>query len=312
MPLHPHVEGLLNQMVAAGGKPFHAMSPQECRQVFGGLLASLPPSQAKLANVADREVPGPAGPIATRVYTPEGKGPFPVLVFFHGGGWVIGDLASHDSVCRELSGGVGAVVVSVAYRLAPEHKFPAAPDDCLAVTRWVVQNAGQINADAKRVAVGGDSAGGNLAAVVTQQLRDQDKIRLAAQLLIYPVARLDGVASKSLVENAEGYLLQRADMDWFRNHYLRSDADGTDVRVSPILAKDLSGLPPALVQTCEFDPLRDEGEDYGKALKAAGVPTVISRYDGSIHAAFSFFTVMEPGRRMVDEAIRWLKETLRG
>ncbi|MGH8517300.1 MAG: alpha/beta hydrolase, partial [Panacagrimonas sp.] len=184
MPLHPHVEGLLTQMAAAGGKPFHAMSVDECRQVFGGLLASLPPSQAKLANVADRNVTGPAGPIGTRVYTPEGKGPFPVLVFFHGGGWVIGDLESHDSVCRELSAGVGAVVVAVAYRLGPENKFPGAPEDCTAVTRWVVQNAAQINGDAKRVAVGGDSAGGNLAAVVSQRLRDEDKIKLAAQLLI--------------------------------------------------------------------------------------------------------------------------------
>jgi acetyl esterase len=311
MPLHPHVEGLLNQMAAAGGKPFHAMTPQECRQVFGGLIASLPPSQARLAGTADRTVPGPAGPIRTRVYTPEGKGPFPVLVFFHGGGWVIGDLESHDSVCRELSGGAGVVVVSVDYRLGPEHRFPAAADDCTAVTRWVLQNAAQINGDAQRVAVGGDSAGGNLAAVVSQELRDQDRIRLAAQLLIYPVARLDGVASRSMVDNATGYLLQRADMDWFRDHYLGPNVDGKDVRVSPILAKSLAGLPPALVQTCEFDPLRDEGEDYGKALTAAGVPTVMSRYDGSIHAAFSFFTIMEPGRRMVDEAIRWLKETLR-
>ena len=311
MPLHPHVEGLLNQMVAAGGKPFHAMTPTECRQVFGGLLASLPPGPAKIAGTADRKIPGPAGPIGTRVYTPEGKGPFPVLVFFHGGGFVIGDLESHDSVCRELSGGAGVVVVAVDYRLGPENRYPGAPDDCTAVTRWVVQNAAQINGDAKRVAVGGDSAGGNLAAVVSQRLRDEDKIKLAAQLLIYPVARLDGVATKSMVENAEGYLLQRADMDWFRANYLPAGVDGKDPKISPILAKDLSGLPPALVQTCEFDPLRDEGEDYGNALKAAGVPTVISRYDGSIHAAFSFFTVMEPGRRMVDEAIRWLKETLR-
>lgn len=311
MPLHPQVEGLLNQMVAAGGKPTNAMTPEECRAVFDGIFASLPPSQAMLAGVADRNVPGPAGQIKTRVYTPEGKGPFPVLVFFHGGGFVLGDLESHDSVCRELSGGANVVVVATDYRLSPEHRFPAAADDCIAVTRWVVENAAKINGDAKRVAAGGDSAGGNLAAVVSQQLRDRDGTKLAAQLLIYPVTRFDGVATTSMVDNATGYLLQRDDIDWFRSHYLGPNIDGKDVRISPILAKDLTGLPPTLVQTCEFDPLRDEGEDYGKALEAAGVPTVISRYDGSIHAAFSFFTIMEPGRRMVDEAIGWLRETLR-
>ena len=311
MPLHPQVEALLNQMAAAGGKPTNAMTPEECRAVFDGLFASLPPSQARIAGAADRNVPGPAGPIKVRVYTPEGEGPFPVLVFFHGGGFVLGDLETHDSVCRELSGGAGVIVVATDYRLSPEHRFPAAADDCIAVTRWVVKNAVQFNGDAKRVAVGGDSAGGNLAAVVSQQLRDQDGTKLAAQLLIYPVTRFDGVETKSIVDNATGYLLQRDDMDWFRGHYLGPNVDGKDVRISPILATNLTGLPPALVQTCEFDPLRDEGEDYGKALKAAGVPTVISRHDGSIHAAFSFFTVLEPGRRMVDEAIRWLKETLR-
>lgn len=311
MPLHPQIEDLLNQIAAAGGKPTNAMTPEECRAVFDGLFVSLPPSQAKLAGVADRSLLGLAGQIRIRVYTPDGQGPFPVLVFFHGGGFVLGDLESHDSMCRELSGGANVVVVATDYRRSPEHRFPAAADDCIAVTRWVVKNASQINGDAERVAVGGDSAGGNLAAVVSQQLRDEDRINLAAQLLIYPATRLDGVATKSMVDNATGYLLLRDDMDWFRSHYLGPNVDGTDVRISPILAKDFSGLPPALVQTCEFDPLRDEGEDYGNALNAAGVPTVISRYDGSIHAAASFFTIMEPGRRMMDEAIRWLKEALR-
>lgn len=311
MPLHPEVRAMLDQMAAAGGKPTNAMTPEECRAVFDGLFASLPPSRARLADVADREVAGPAGQLKVRVYTPEGRGPFPALVFFHGGGFVLGDLESHDSVCRELSGGAGVVVVATDYRLSPEHRFPAAVDDCVAATRWVAKNAGQINVDARRIAVGGDSAGGNLAAVVSQQLRRDGDVALAAQLLIYPVTRFDGAESKSLVENASGYLLQRDDMDWFRTHYLGPNADGKDVRISPILADDLRGLPPALVQTCEFDPLRDEGEDYGNALKAAGVPTVVSRHEGSIHAAFSFFMTLQPGRRMVDEAVRWLKETLR-
>lgn len=310
MPLHPQIEGLLQQMAAAGGKGFHQMEVDECRQTFGGLLNSLPPSQQKIASAQDRGIPSPNGPVKVRVYTPEGSGPFPVMAFFHGGGWVIGDLETHDSLCRELCGAVGMVVVSVDYRLAPEHKFPAAPDDCVAVTRWIAANAAALNADTSRIAVGGDSAGGNLAAVVAQRLRDEDALKLAAQLLIYPVVHLDGVATPSMIDNAEGYLLTRKDMEWFGGHYLASPADGQNVSASPILAKSLAGLPPALVLTCEFDPLRDEGEKYGKALQAAGVPTTISRHDGTIHATFSFFTALEPGRRMADEAIRWLKEQL--
>nr|AJZ73157.1 esterase GX2 [uncultured bacterium] len=311
MPLHPQVEGLLKNVAAAGGKAFHEMAVPECRATFAGLLASLPPSTAKLASVANRKIPGPAGEIGVRIYTPEGAGPFPVLSYFHGGGWVIGDLETHDGVCRELCAGAGMVVVAVDYRLSPEHKFPAAPDDCVAAVKWVAANAASIQGDASRLAVGGDSAGGNLSAVVSQRLRDENGPKLAAQLLIYPVARLDGVVTKSMIDNAEGYLLQKKDMEWFVGHYLTSAADGKNVSASPILAKSLANLPPALVQTCEFDPLRDEGEDYGRALQASGVKTTVSRYDGTIHAAFNFFGVLEPGRRMVDEACRWLKEQLR-
>lgn len=311
MPLHPQVDGLLKNMAAAGGKAFHEMPVAECRATFAGLLASLPPSTAKIAGVADRKIPGPGGEIGLRIYTPEGAGPFPVLSYFHGGGWVIGSLDTHDGICRELCGGAGVVVVAVDYRLSPEHKFPAAPDDCVAAVKWVAANAASIKGDAARLAVGGDSAGGNMAAVVTQRLRDEDGPKLAAQLLVYPVARVDGVATKSMLANAEGYLLQKKDMDWFLGNYLASPADGRTAGASPILAKSLAGLPPALVQTCEFDPLCDEGEDYGRALQAAGVKTTISRYDGSIHGAFNFFGILEPGRKMVDEASRWLKEQLR-
>lgn len=311
MPLHPQVDALLKNMAAAGGKAFHEMSVPECRAVFAGLLASLPPSTAKIASVVNKKIPGAAGEIGIRIYTPEGAGPFPVLSYFHGGGWVIGDLETHDGVCRELAAGAGVIVVAVDYRLAPEHRFPAAPDDCVAAVKWVAANAASFKGDATRLAVGGDSAGGNLSAVVAQTLRDSKGPALAAQLLIYPVTRVDGVASKSMVENAEGYLLQRKDMDWFCGHYLKSPSDGHQPKASPILAKNLAGLPPALVLTCEFDPLRDEGEDYGRALQAAGVKTTVSRYDGTIHAAFNFFNVIEPGRKMVDEACRWLREQLR-
>lgn len=311
MPLHPQVDALLKNMAAAGGKAFHEMGVEECRQVFAGLLASLPPSGARIAGVSDRKIPGPAGEIAVRIYTPEGAGPFPVLSYFHGGGWVIGDLGTHDGVCRELCAGAGVVVLAVDYRLAPEHRFPAAPDDCIAAVKWVAANAASIKGDATRLAVAGDSAGGNLATVVAQRLRDTNGPKLSAQLLIYPVARLDGVATKSMVENAEGYLLQRKDMDWFLGHYLKSPADGQNTAASPILAKSLAGLPPALVITAEFDPLRDEGEDYARALQKAGVKTTLSRYDGAIHAFYSFFPILDQGRQAIDESTRWLKEQLR-
>ena len=310
MPMHPQVAGLLQQMAASGGKGFHQMEVAECRQTFGGLLASLPPSAAKIAGVANRRIPGPAGELGVRVFTPEGAGPFPVLSYFHGGGFVIGDVNTHDAVCRELCAGANVVVVAVDYRPGPEHKFPAAPDDCEATVRWVAANAASIKGDASRLAVGGDSAGGNLATVVAQRLRDSNGPRLAAQLLVYPVARLDGVDTQSMVENANGYLLEKADMQWFRGHYLAKDADGTNPYASPILAKSLAGLPPALVQVCEFDPLRDEGRDYADALKKAGVPVVFSLHEGTIHGTFNFFSILEPGRRMIDEAARWLKETL--
>lgn len=311
MPLHPQVQGLLTQMGSSGLKKIQDMTPEESRLTFGAVFAGLPPSQQKIASAADRSIPSAAGPVKARVYTPEGKGPFPVMAYFHGGGWVFGNVDTHEGVCRELCGAVGMVVVSVDYRLSPECKYPGAVEDCLAVTKWIAANAGAINADASRLAVGGDSAGGNLAAVVAQRLRDEKGPKLAAQLLIYPVARVDGEVTKSMVENAEGYFLETASMKYFIDHYLKSPADAKQPGASPLLAKDLSGLPPALVITCEFDPLRDEGEDYGKKLKAAGVPTTISRYDGVIHGAWNFFGVLDIGRNMHTEATRWLKEQLR-
>ncbi len=212
MPLHPQVEGLLTQMGSSGLKKIQDMTPEESRQTFGAVFATLPPSQQKVAGTEDRSVPTKAGAVKVRVYTPEGKGPFPVMAYFHGGGWVFGDLDTHEGVCRELCGAVGMVVVSVDYRLSPESKYPDASDDCLAVTKWVAENARALNADASRLAVGGDSAGGNLAAVTAQRLRDEKGPKLAAQLLIYPVARVDGEKTQSMVDNAQGYFLETASM----------------------------------------------------------------------------------------------------
>ncbi|HKY89915.1 MAG TPA: alpha/beta hydrolase [Nevskiaceae bacterium] len=310
MPLNAQTAGFLQQLADMGAKPFHTMTPTDCRVAFDTLLTAMPPSKAKVAKVEDRTIPGPSGKIAVRVYTPEGQGPFPVLVYFHGGGFVIGSLNAYDILCRELTGGSGAVVVSVDYRLSPEHKFPAAPDDCWAATRWIASNAAELGGDASRIAVGGDSAGANLATVTAIRARDEGGPKLCAQLLIYPVAS-SGPPSKSMLENAQGYLLEKADMEWFVGHYVKSPMDLQDPRLAPSLTKDLSRLPPALVQTCEFDPLRDEGDDYAAALKKAGTPVVHSRYEGAIHGTLCFVTALDLGRTMLDEETRWLREQFR-
>lgn len=310
MPLHPQVSGFLQQLADMGAKPFSSMTPVESRAAFSALSASLPRSTAKIASAADRKISGPAGEIPLRVYTPEGSGPFPALVYFHGGGFVFGALDDYDHICREICGKVSCVVVSVDYRLAPEHKFPAAPEDCFAATKWVAANAASIGVDANRIAVGGDSAGGNLAAVIAQLARDARGPKLVAQLLVYPVTQA-GEPTKSMIDNADGYLLTKADMEYFFNHYVRSAADGKDARCAPMLTQDLSGLPPAWVVTCEFDPLRDEGEAYAAAMAKAGVPVAAKRIDGTIHATWNFFTVLDLGRGMMDEATRWLREQFR-
>jgi acetyl esterase len=311
MPLHPQVRDLLSQIAASGAKPYHQLSVEEARRAFAA-RALLPPSTAAVAKIEDRAIPGPdRNDVGVRLYTPPGTGPFPLLVYFHGGGWVVGTLDTHDSVCRELCGGASLVVMSVDYRLAPEHRFPAAVHDGLAATRWAAANAASLDADPGRVAVGGDSAGGNLAAAIALHCRDAGGPRLAAQLLVYPAVRMDGAVTPSMIDNGVGYGLQRADMEWFCAHYLPSPEAGRDPLASPLLAASLANLPPALVQTCEFDPLRDEGEDYARALRAAGVDVTLTRYEGSIHAAWGLFTVLEPGRRMIDEAVGWLRRRLR-
>jgi acetyl esterase len=280
----------------------------ETRQAFAGIAAFGGPPEP-LAKVELRRIPGPSGEIPLRIYTPEGTGPFPGIVYFHGGGWVIGTLDTHDGVCRQLAKRSGAVVVSVDYRLAPEHKFPAAPEDCYAATLWVAENAAKIGADARRLAVGGDSAGGNLAAVVSLMARDRAQPKIAFQLLIYPVTDYS-YDTASYRENADGYLLTKDSMVWFWNHYLRSAGDGAQPYASPLRARDLKGLPPAMVVTTEFDPLRDEGEAYAERLRQAGVPVKLKRYDGLIHGFFMMTGFFPHALQAVDEAaaeIRALK-----
>jgi acetyl esterase len=245
-----------------------------------------------------------------RVYTPEGTGPHPGLVYFHGGGWVIGGLDSYDTLCTELAARVGAVVVSVDYRLAPEARFPAATDDSLAALRWVADNAGELGIDADRLAVAGDSAGGNLSAVTSLRVRDEGGPTLRGQVLLYPVTKLAGDPMPSIIENADGPLLTLADMEYFIGHYALSEDDARNPYCSPLFAESLTDLPPALVQTCEFDPLRDEGEAYGRALQAAGNDVVIHRYDGAFHGMLCFATALDQSKEMLGEIVDWLKVRL--
>jgi acetyl esterase/lipase len=305
MPLDPQAQALLEQMAASNMPERDTLTPEEVRANMRAMVGVLGEGEP-VARVEDRVIPGPAGPIPARIYTPTGTGPFPVLVYFHGGGWVIGDIETHDGTCRSLCNGAGCIVVSADYRLAPEHRFPAAPEDCYAATVWVARQATTFDGDASRLAVGGDSAGGNLAAVVSLMARDRGGPSLAFQVLIYP-ATDQRMQAPSIEENGEGYYLTTRDMVWFRGHYLANERDMADPLASPLLAPDLRGLPPALVITAEFDPLRDEGEAYGRKLAEAGVPATISRYDGMIHGFVRMAPVLDQGKVAIGESCRALQ-----
>jgi acetyl esterase len=288
-------------MAASGMPPLHMVPVAEARQMLLAFNRALGGEPEPVGQILDREIPGPQGSIPVRLYTPAGGGPLPALVFFHGGGWVLGNIEAYDTVCRALTNAAGCAVLSVDYRLAPEHKFPAAVEDCYAATRWVVANAATLNLDPARIAVGGDSAGGNLAAVIAQVARDRGGPSLVFQLLVYPVT--DYLPDlPSYAENAEGYLLTKDAMGWVWNHYLLHEAEGKNPLASPLRAADLSGLPPALIITAERDPLRDEGERYATRLQEAGVPVAVTRYDGMIHGFFSMAGMIDQGKQALAQA----------
>jgi acetyl esterase len=280
------------------------LTAAEARRQFREARAPLQPEPPEVASVEDRAIPGPGGQLPIRSYRPLGSGArdlLPGLVYFHGGGWTIGDLDTHDGVCRALANAARCAVVSVDYRLGPEHKFPAAVDDSVAATRWVAAEAGRLGIDAARLAVGGDSAGGNLATVVALTARDAGGPALAFQLLIYPGTDIDG-QFPSIAELGHGHLLTREVMKYFRECYLRGPEDCGDWRCSPLRAKDLSGLPPALVVTAEFDPLRDEGRAYAERLREAGVRVAYSCYPGMIHGFVTMGRVMPAAWQAIREA----------
>jgi acetyl esterase len=301
--IDPQIVAIIQEAEACGAPPIESLSPQEMRQFAIDRSIKWGGEPEPVASIENRKIPGPGGLIPIRIYTPDGapdvKGPRPGLVYFHGGGWVVCDLDTHDVICRALARRSGAVVVSVDYRLAPEHRFPAAVVDCYAATKWVAEHAAELGIDPDRLAVGGDSAGGNLAAVVSLQSRDQGHPTIALQVLVYPVTDLSRFDTGSYQEFAEGYLLTLADMNWFRGHYLERPEDSQRPDASPLLARDLHGLPPALIITAELDPLRDEGEGYGRRLEDAGVPVRCTRYEGMTHPFFS----LSGGVRQAHEAI---------
>jgi len=305
MPLDAQAQAILDQFAGMNVPPLHQMSVAQARELMLNMVA-LGGAPEAVARVEDRRVPGPAGDIPVRVYTPAGNAPFPVLVYFHGGGWVIGSIEVYDGACRSLASRAGCIVVSVEYRLAPEHPFPAAPEDCYAATRWVAEHAATFGGDATRLAVGGDSAGGNLAAVVALMARDRGGPTLVHQLLIYPVTDAD-FETRSYRQNAEGYFLTRADMIWFWNHYAPREEQRRNPYAAPLRAPSLRGLPPAHVVTAEFDPLRDDGDAYAARLREEGVPVQLSRYDGMIHGFVQMGSVVERGRAALDEAALGLR-----
>ena len=306
MPLHPEYELLLKQMAEVGGPALSEMPVEQGREMYRMMQPENP--TLEVGSVQAQQIPGAAGDIPIRIYTPDGEGPSPIVLMFHGGGWVIGDLVTADAQSREVCRGADAIVISVDYRLAPEHKFPAAADDCFAALKRAYANAQHFGGDSTRLAVAGDSAGGNLAAVVAQMAKEAGP-DLRFQLLVYPATDGSRFDTESYIANADGYMLTLDSMRWFWDHY--ADAEQRlDPRASPLLAKDLSGLPPAMIMTAEYDPLRDEGEAYGARLANAGVIVETIRYDGFIHGFFAQTQTVSATRPAMQKACDALKSAL--
>jgi acetyl esterase len=302
--LHPDAARVCEMIIAANRPAMETLTPPQAREAYLASRHLLQPDGEEVDEVVALAATGPAGAIPLRLYRGKGAGKDrqqPALIYFHGGGWVIGDLESHDQACRALANATRCIVVAVDYRLAPEHKFPAAVEDAVAATAWIFSNAQGLGIDAGRLAVGGDSAGGNLAAVVSLHARDNGGPPLAFQLLIYPCADMS-MDWPSHRRHADQLPLRHATMQWFIGHYLRDAKDQSDWRASPLRAGNLEKLPPALVVTAAFDPLCDEGEAYAKALADAKVPVKLERFAGQIHGFLSMGRIVADSDRLVKMA----------
>ncbi|MGZ5180726.1 MAG: alpha/beta hydrolase [Ramlibacter sp.] len=312
--LHPQARALLRLIAEKGIPPTHTLPVAQAREYYLVRRAVTQPAPPDVAEVRALQAEGPAGPIPLRLYRPAGSSAgqaLPVLVYFHGGGWVIGDLDTHDTLCRELANGSGCAVVAVDYRMGPEHRFPAAVDDVLAATRWVHANAAALGLDPGRLAVGGDSAGGNLAAVVALAARDQGGLPIAFQLLIYPATDQRHDVYPSRAANGRGYLLEKATMDWFHDHYIADPAQDQDWRASPMLHADHGNLPPAFVLVAGYDPLRDEGVAYAQKLSDAGTRASLVSFERQIHGFITMGKVIDEAGTAVQLCAAQLRLALR-
>lgn len=301
MPLHAQTAAVLDAMRQLGAPPLHELTPEQGRTAY---VAMRTVSKVQLHEIRDID----AGGVKCRHYRTTGQTPAPLLIYYHGGGWVIGDLESHDDVCRKLASQARCDVIAVDYRLAPEHPAPAAVDDCIAATKWIFANAKSLGIDPARVAIGGDSAGGNLSAIVAMHSGEKPVF----QLLVYPATDMR-MGQQSHKDNAQGYLLTADSMKWFIGHYLQGDEKKKlDPMVSPILSSDadLKKSPPTLVITAEFDPLRDEGEEYAAKLASLGVPTSTVRFHGQIHAFFGMSELLDDAAAAISLSASYLRKYL--
>ena len=309
--LHPQARALLDLIDQRAAPAVHEQTPLEARESYRARRFFTQPDAQPVAQVRELTADGPHGPIAMRLYrpAPETSGALPVLVYFHGGGWVIGDLDTHDALCRALANGSGCAVVSVDYRMGPEHRFPAAVDDCLAATYWVRRNAEALNVNPDKLAVGGDSAGGNLAAVIALAARNAGDLPVAYQLLIYP-ATVQRRVTRSGAVNGQGLLLTVDSMRYFHDHYIDDDRHDHDWRAAPLLCDDLGRLPPALVLTAGFDPLRDEGIEYAHRLTQAGNRATLVSFERQIHGFITMGKVIDEAEEAVAMCAAALKRAL--
>ena len=307
MPLHPALQAMLDQ--AANLPAMETLPVATVRAGAEARYAAIP--RPNVGALEDRSIPGPRGNIRIRIYRPEAQGPLPTVVFFHGSGFVICSIDTHDGICRHICRNTGALVVSVDYALAPENKFPAGPDDCLAATRWVGAHAAELGGDPDRIALAGDSVGGTFAAVTALRVRDEGGPPIRAMLLAYPVTDYPDPGTGSYVERGSGCGLTSDGMRWFWSHYLSDPSEGANPHASPLRAENLAGLPTAYIMTAEYDPLRDEGERFAERLREAGVPVTFKRYGDMNHGFLSWAGIIDRSGEALEESSAWLRGELR-